>query len=728
MDNLAYLFVLLPQWSSALWEKREKVFSIFLQTLHDASLDFPVSFEIFWKWNYAYFFIVVDKKIKKTVESITYANFPNCELIERSKDYLDLRWMKLRTIKTIRSDIFPVKDYDNFEWCSIANLISVIEKSSDDVYYQLVIKKQSSWAWYHLKRSISKNYFSFKDSMNPRSWIHPRMRELRKTRKEESDIKIKVDTFLSSIRIAAKNEADLHSLITAFSPYWREDINEFKAAGSASSSDMQKRKLWATNYLSCKEIATIFHFPNPDFTSHLVYLQSKRSEPPRDIPKLRTNDVSFFGHTNYHWSVTPFWISQADRQRHLYMIWKSGSWKSKCLELLIKEDIDAWRWLCLLDPHWDLIDNTLRFVPENRIKDIIIFDPSNTDFPVAFNPLENVDPALKMQVTIWFISIFKKLFWDNWSPKLEHVLRYTLLALLDSDNTTTLSIQKMLTDKDYRQKIVSRIEDSTVKSFWVSEFAGWSEKFDAEAITPLLNKVGQFVASDVIRNIVGQPVSAFNIREIMDGGKILLVKVSKWLLWDENAGLIWSMFVTKIHEAAMSRADTREEDRRDFTLYVDEFQNFATDTFAEILSEARKYRLNLTIAHQYMWQLSESIHKTVFWNVGSIVSFRVWAEDASILSDEYNPVFSDRDIINLWVREFYAKLSVNWEIREAFSWKTLNVSYNSKDLSKEIIEYSSKAYWTPKAKVNELLWKWDESGDFENPNDNISEEFESPII
>jgi len=456
-------------------------------------------------------------------------------------------------------------------------------------------------------------------------------------------------------------------------------------------------------------------------------MQSKRAEAPRDIPKIQDGNVSFFGQTNYHGSSDEFGIAQDDRRRHLYLVGKSGSGKSKCLELLIKADLEAGRGIALLDPHGDLVDNVLRMVPEHRMKDVIIFDPSDTEFPIAFNPIEKVDPALKMQVTVGFISIFKKLFGDTWTPRLEHVLRYTVLALLDSEGTTTLSILKMLTDKNYRQKIVAKIQDSVVKNFWVSEFAGWSEKFDAEAITPLLNKVGQFVATDLIRNIVGQPVSSFNIREVMDNQKILLVKVSKGLLGEENAGLIGSMFVTKIYEAAMSRADMHEEDRKDFSLYVDEFQNFATDTFAEILSEARKYRLNLTIAHQYMGQLSETIQKTVFGNVGSMISFRVGAEDAKILAEEYNPQFTDRDIINLGVREFYAKLSVHGEIREAFSGKTLHVGYEKQDNSKAILDFSRITYGTKKQEVVDLLSKWDESGEFANSVE-MTADFEAPLI
>jgi hypothetical protein len=311
------------------------------------------------------------------------------------------------------------------------------------------------------------------------------------------------------------------------------------------------------------------------------------------------------------------------------------------------------------------------------------------------------------------------------------VLRYTTLALLDSPNTTVLSILKMLTDKNYRQKVVARIQDNVVKSFWVSEFAAWSEKFDAEAITPLLNKVGQFVATNMIRNIIGQPTTQFQIRDVMDSRKILLMKVSKGLLGEENSSLIGSMVITKLYQAAMSRANVPEAQRTDFYFYVDEFQNFATDTFAEILSESRKYHLSLTLAHQYMGQLSDVVRKTVFGNVGSIVSFRVGAEDADILEGEYNPVFKERDIINLGVREFYIKMSVNGEVREAFSGRTLDVPRMKEDNTQLIIEASRAKYCRSRAEVEQNLQKWDEAASAPPSKEevaSVSEEFEEPLI
>ncbi|MBN2086796.1 type IV secretory system conjugative DNA transfer family protein, partial [Candidatus Peregrinibacteria bacterium] len=465
-------------------------------------------------------------------------------------------------------------------------------------------------------------------------------------------------------------------------------------------------------------------------TPHIVHVLAKKHEPPQDLPKSGTPETSFFGTTNYHNNFVKFGIKRDDRRRHLYTVGKSGSGKSKFLELLIKEDLEAGKGVGVLDPHGDLIDNIMRFIPENRVDDVILFDPSDIDNPIAFNPLENVGEAYKMQITIGFIDIFKKLFGSNWSDRLEHVLRYTTLALLDSENTTVLSILKMLTDKNYRQKIISRIQDSVVKNFWVSEFAAWSEKFDAEAITPLLNKVGQLVSTNMIRNIVGQPNNKFNIREIMDNKKILLMKISKGLLGEENSQILGAMVITKMYQAAMQRADMREENREDFYLYIDEFQNFATDTFAEILSEARKYRLSLTLAHQYMGQLINVVQKTVFGNVGSIVSFRVGADDAEVLANEYTPIFKERDIINLGVREFYTKMSVDGEIREAFSGRTLDVPPVTNDLTEKIKQQSRQKYCTPRVDVEKLLSKWDEAGDFTQDNmaPDMEQEFEEPLI
>jgi hypothetical protein len=582
------------------------------------------------------------------------------------------------------------------------------------------------------RRFRLKNYVRLKDKQTfyheeDEAFVH-------KSEHHPFEIEVRFGSVASNMDEAKNN---LLALVKSFFQFNKTDFNGFKLeklkTGDSFLRDYQHRHIKQPMMVSAHELATLYHFPNSDHVPHVVHILAKKHEPPKNLPTDKKEDISFFGITNYHNNFAEFGIKREDRRRHLYAVGKSGTGKSKLLELLIKSDIEAGKGVGVLDPHGDLVDNILRFVPEHRMKDVIYFDPADTEFPIAFNPLEKVDEKFKMQITIGFIDIFKKLFGSNWSNRLEHVLRYTTLALLDSPNTTVLSILKMLSDKNYRQKIIARIEDSVVKNFWVNEFAGWSEKFDAEAITPLLNKVGQLVSTNMIRNIIGQPKNTFQIRDIMDGEKILLMKVSKGLLGEENAALLGSMIITKIYQAAMARADMREQDRKDFYFYVDEFQNFATDTFAEILSEARKYRLCLTIAHQYVGQLDEVVRKTVFGNVGSMISFRVGAEDAVILSEEYTPIFGVRDIINLGVREFYLKMSIDGELTEAFSGRTMSIAYNPKDYTREIIDASRAAYCMPREQVETMLQKWDEGSEEPAPVQastviQETEEFEMPLI
>ncbi len=746
MPALRFLHIIIPQGTEA-GKKLESKFQELLINMRNTFKSRRVSLEYFGFAQYTYFFIVLEADLYETVEGLVYSTFPDCEVRE-TKDYtlaFDAKKQGLAgaELHLHHSDIYPIKTYDIFEEDSSSRFFSAVSKipTGDQVWVQIIAEPQDDTAFFLFRRSWAIrftdfiHFFSLRDRMRAggRKSIAP----LRHKKAEE---KAAVKPYRVSIRCAyvsssaAEAERKIQAITAAFSQFNDKDINEFHPVSkSANASFLQKfraRSHAKTFILSAQEVATLYHFPNADHVPHIVHILSRKAAPPQDLPRAGEKDVSAFGLTNFHNSFLPFGISRSDRRRHLYAVGKSGSGKSKLLELLINEDIQTGQGLAVLDPHGDLVDAILRYIPEHRIKDVILFDPADTEYPIAFNPLERVDEAYKMQLTIGFIDIFKKLFGGNWTYRLEHVLRYTTLALLDSPNTTVLSILKMLTDKNYRQKIVSRIQDSVVKSFWVSEFAAWSEKFDAEAITPLLNKVGQFVATNMIRNIVGQPITKFQIRDIMDNQKILLMKVSKGLLGEENSSLIGSMIITKLYQAAMMRADMREDDRKDFYFYVDEFQNFATDTFAEILSEARKYRLNLTIAHQYMGQLSPTVRKTVFGNVGSMISFRVGAEDADILAGEYNPIFKQRDIINLGVREFYLKMSVNGELREAFSGRTLDAPTITRDYTPEIIAWSRSQYCAPKATVTEELLKWDEAASAppSKEEQKVEEVFEEPLL
>ena len=406
----------------------------------------------------------------------------------------------------------------------------------------------------------------------------------------------------------------------------------------------------------------------------------KYAPPPPELPifgQVKATEASFIGRTNYIASLEEkkflFGIKRVDRRRHLYIIGKSGVGKSKLLELLVRQDVAHKHGLCLIDPHGETIDAILDFVPENRIQDVVIIDPSDAEYPVSFNPLANVDPSFKHQLTQGLIEVMEKQFGANWTPRLEHVFRFTCLALLDYPHATMRGMISMLTDRNYRQKVVEYIEDDMVKRFWAIEFADWSEKFDTDAIIPLVNKLGQFLSDPMLRNIFGQKENKIDLEKLMNDGKLIFINLSKGRIGEENSSFFGSMFITKIKQAGMARAKLKEHERNDFYLYVDEFHNLVTETFENLMSEARKYGLCLTVAHQYVSQLLPSIHAAVLGNVGSIIIFRIGGDDAVKLKPEMAPIFDTKDMINLGMQEFYIKMTIDGETYDPFSAQTLRV-------------------------------------------------------
>jgi hypothetical protein len=346
----------------------------------------------------------------------------------------------------------------------------------------------------------------------------------------------------------------------------------------------------------------------------------------------------------------------------------------------------------------------MRFIPGSRLDDVVYFNPADTAYPLGFNPLEVTNPAQKTNISSEVIGVLKRMFGESWGPRLEYILRYTILALLDRPSTTMLDITRMLTDKKFRQETLGYCQDTVVLNFWKNEFATWNDKFVAEAISPVLNKVGAFTANPIIRNIIGQPKSTFNIREIMDQGKILIVNLSKGLIGEDNASILGAFIVTKIQLASMSRSDIeRVEDRRPFYLYVDEFQNFATDSFATILSEARKYGLNLTVANQYISQMSENVRDAVFGNVGTMVCFRVSADDAPILSKQFEPEFEPNDLLQMHNRNFVINMVIKGEKSPAFNATTLTLPKPQTDNTGRIIENTRRHYSRSRAEIEEEI-------------------------
>jgi hypothetical protein len=437
----------------------------------------------------------------------------------------------------------------------------------------------------------------------------------------------------------------------------------------------------------------------------------KYAPPPAELPaygKQDPKDVSYIGRTNYVAALEEkkfiFGIKRADRRRHMYIIGKSGVGKSKLLELMIRQDIAYGHGVCLIDPHGDVMEAILDFIPENRIEDVVIIDPSDTS--IRFRSTRSRTWILISSISSPRVSSksWKRQFGANWTPRLEHVFRFTCLALLDYPHATMRGMISMLTDRNYRQRVVEHIEDDMVKRFWAIEFADWSEKFDTDAIIPLVNKLGQFLSNPMLRNIFGQKESKIDLERLIREKKIILINLSKGRLGEENASFFGSMFITKIKQAGMARASLPERDRHDFYLYVDEFHNLVTETFENILSEARKYGICLTVAHQYAGQLLPSVQAAVLGNVGTIVVFRVGGDDAVKMKPEMAPIFETKDMINLGTREFYIKMIIDGEPYDPFSAETLKIMPPPHGSFKErIIEASRRKYAIPQDAAKKLI-------------------------
>ncbi|HOX21417.1 MAG TPA: type IV secretion system DNA-binding domain-containing protein [Candidatus Paceibacterota bacterium] len=419
-------------------------------------------------------------------------------------------------------------------------------------------------------------------------------------------------------------------------------------------------------------------------------------------------DVTIFAETNFRNQRVKFGIKTDDRRKHMYAIGKTGMGKTVMLENMAIDDIRAGRGLAFIDPHGESAQRLLSFVPKERLNDVIYFCPPDLNFPIAFNPLEAISEEHHHLVASSILEIFKKIWPDVWSARMEYILNNCLMALLEYSDSTLLDIMRLLTDNDFRKKIVDSLKDPVVKNFWVNEYARYNERFQTEAIAPIQNKVGQFLTNPLIRNIIGQKKSSFDIRKAMDEGKILIVNISKGLMGESNSALLGAMMVTKIEQAAMSRADVPESERPDFFLYVDEFQTFATESFANILSEARKYHLSLIISHQYIAQLPEPVKFAIFGNVGTFVVFRVGAEDAEWLEKEFEPEFMANDLVNLAKYNIYLKLMIDGMTSKAFSASTLApYPIPEEDSAPTIIEYTRTKYAVPRLQIEtEITQEW----------------------
>ena len=482
---------------------------------------------------------------------------------------------------------------------------------------------------------------------------------------------------------------------------------------------VKERQFSGRSILSTPELAGLVHLPtNYVKTPYINWVSSRAFEPPTNLPIVDPdlsdnftpeNNLTPIGRTNFRGTDMSFGMWPDDRRRHMYIIGKTGMGKSVLLENMIMSDIEKWRGVAVIDPHGDLAEGIIGLIPKKRTNQVIIFDPSDREWPIAFNMLEDISPEQRPFIASGLVGIFKRIFWESWGPRLEHTLRNAVHALMEYPGTTLLSIPLILTSDVYRNKVVKKITDPVVKKFWTHEYGKLTPQQRNETAGPILNKVGQFLSSSILRNVLGQPKNSFNMRWAMDKKKIIIVNLSKWKIWEDASSLLWAMMVTKFQLDAMSRADIPENEREDFYLYVDEFQNFATDSFSTILSEARKYKLNLVMANQYIDQMTETVRGAVFGNVGTLVSFQVGHHDSAILAEAFAGYIEADDLMNQKKYTIYLKQLIDWMPSPIFSAATFPPHpHNDEEFAEryeKILQVSRERYSKPRKIVEEKINK-----------------------
>jgi hypothetical protein len=706
-----------------------------------------ISFEIASIEKLIRFYVHVPEHLRNFIEGQIYAQYPTVQIKEADSDYTQRRFdhpvIYTAELNLVDTEFLPIKTFQSFEVDPLAGITATLAKldnNNEEIWVQ-VLARPIADNWHRRASRYVENVKTGKADFlggiggstlkllatliaPPQEGSKPAIRELterEKTRISEVEKKSTKLGYQVKIRLAYLGDDQstaklrMQAIVGTFKQYNSTNLNGFRMTNpSFKREEIDK---YAARFfldrgfiLNIEELASVFHLPHTNVeTPNIVWASSKTAEPPAKLPVLigdpeRDQDISAFGLTNFRGVNQQFGMYRTDRSRHVYIIGQTGTGKSGLLELFALSDIFHNHGYAIVDPHGDFAVNNMKFIPEHRVKDVVYFNPADTAYPVGFNPMEVHDPSMRNNISSEIIGVLKRMFGDSWGPRLEYILRYTILALLEYPNSSMLDITRMLTDKKFREKVLALCTDTVVLNFWKIEFASWNDKFAAEAVAPVLNKVGAFTANPIIRNIIGQPKSTFNIRELMDQGKILIVNLSKGLIGEDNAGILGSFIVTKIQLAAMSRSDIPNiEDRRPFYLYVDEFQNFATDSFATILSEARKYALNLTVANQYVSQMPETVRDAVFGNVGSMITLRVSADDAPLLAKQFEPQFEANDLLQMSNRHFIMNMVINGEKTQAFSAKTLMLPTSQNDYTVQIIANSRQLYARGREEVEQEI-------------------------
>lgn len=660
-----------------------------------------IALEIVCVQQQIHFCAILPENLLPYFESQILASYPSA-VVNRLGDYLS-SWsagnLNYGQMILNNSFYYPLKTIKEFQGADpLASLLAVMSKGgeNDKTLVQLILQKAPSGWQKQAQRAIENGIKISETERRPL----PGENLIRQKIQEEG---LKV-----GLRIMASNQSLLKSLAGTFAIFNRGDGNGlvFQKAplikkNKFKQAIFQRLPLFTPKFqiLTVSEVASLWHLPSAQIKiPNIAWGRQILTEAPENLP-VATNlteeqkkEINFFAKTEYKNRLTTFGIKLPDRRRHMYIIGKTGTGKSTLIANMAIDDMKKRHGLAVIDPHGDLSEILLNYIPSYRINETCYLDPSDREHPFAINILEVKDPAQAELVASGIISIFYKLYAFSWGPRLEHILRNTLLTLAQTPQTTLVDIPRILTEKNFRHQVIERLNDPVLKNFWLSEFEKMPERLMQEAISPILNKVGQFVSSPSVRAIIGQPRSTVDLEKIMNEGQILILNLSQGKLGEDNSALLGAMIITKLQLAAMNRSKIPEAERKDFFLYVDEFQNFATDSFIKILSEARKYRLSLCLANQYMAQIAEPVQKAIFGNAGTLISFIVGAEDGFILEKEFGGVFTQKDLVGLSNFQIIIKLAVDNLTSRPFFAYTLPLPQSRNQNREKVIRVSQQRY------------------------------------
>lgn len=633
----------------------------------------PLALEIALSNQQIGFMVTCDKNLVPFIETQIQSNYP-LVIIQKVQDPIPDQALDLATLKLTNGSYYPLATYPAFtDIDPLSSVLSVLSKADPDEFAMVQIALEATSSRWQVKGQL----YAERGPKNEEGVHTPRS--------DESVIKEKIiyPGFKVSIRLAANNKKTLKELSSSFGVFTRSDGNRLsvKRIGSIGKKKIFKglvyRSVADKQIFNILELATIWHLPGEQIkTPSIAWGTSVLSEPPEDLPvaldatEKQKQEINFFGKTLFKNRELIFGIKTPDRRRHIWTLGKTGTGKSTLIANMAIDDLKKGRGLAVIDPHGDLIEILLDYIPKSRLNDLIYFNPADSK-PPTINPLEVKNREEAELSASGLLSIFTKIWANVWSARMEYILRNSFLTLAQTPGSTLADVLKILANRSFRDRVVEKLEDPNMIHFWNEEFNKMPERLQKEAIAPIQNKVGQFVLSPLIRGIIGQPKGSFDVDEVMDEGKIFLANLSQGRIGEDNANLLGAMLITKIQLAAMHRVDIREQERRDFYLFVDEFQNFATTSFIKILSEARKYRLNLMLANQYMAQVDEDVQKAILGNIGTMISFTAGAEDAAILHKEFSEVFSESDLVNLSLFQIAIKLTISGQSNRPFLAHTL---------------------------------------------------------